>query len=123
MSASHNGTSTNVDLFLADAISAQGWSLTVTGVRDLDGNPIVLPQTVEVSPPPPASAGLDGPPRTFLPREGEEYPVTMSVGAGLLLAVQGVGLRAPLSIPDATVAVVGPSPLPFTEATLSLEPR
>ena len=38
-------------------------------------------------------------------------------------AVQGVGLRAPLSIPDATVAVVGPSPLPFTEATLSLEPR
>jgi len=84
VSASHSGTSSNVDLFLADSISSEGWSLTVTGVRDLDSNPIVLPQTVEVSPPPPASAGLDGPARTFLPREGEEYPVTMTVGAGLL---------------------------------------
>lgn len=52
-----------------------------------------------------------------------EVQLASSIGAGPLLAVQGVGLRAPLSIPDATVAVVGPSPLPFTEATFSLEPR
>lgn len=84
VSAVHNGTSSNVDLFLADPISANDWTLTVTGVRDLDGNPIVVPQTVDVSPPPPTEAGLDGPPRTFLPREGEEYPVTMTVGANLL---------------------------------------
>ena len=46
-----------------------------------------------------------------------------SISAGTLLVVQGDGLRAPLSIPDAAVSVVGPSPLPFQQATLSLEPR
>jgi hypothetical protein len=61
------------------------WLVDVVGVADIDGNTITTPQTIAVERQAPTSEfALDGPVRTFLPRLGEEYPLTMVVPEGFV---------------------------------------
>ncbi len=59
------------------------WEVEVRGVADQLGNRMTAPQTVRVSNAPAVDFVLDGPARTFLPREGETYPITMGVSSNI----------------------------------------
>lgn len=83
VSASASGSTANLMLASPIVLSA-GWQVTVVGVADLAGNTITQPQTVTIAPAPAEFAALDGPARTFLPRLGEGFPVTMTVPPGFL---------------------------------------
>ena len=70
-----------VELALGAAIDvSQGWTLRVSNVMDLLGNPIPAAGVTRVIELAPAEvASLDGPANTFLPRLGELYPITFTV--------------------------------------------
>jgi DNA/RNA endonuclease YhcR with UshA esterase domain len=75
------GPATTVTLFLDQEIDVDDeWTVTVNGVTDLDGNTMTAPATMRVGR---TDFVLDGPARTFLPREGERYPITMGVPVSL----------------------------------------
>jgi hypothetical protein len=60
------------------------WKVTVIGVSDTEGGTIAAPgQSQIIAGGPVFEANLDGPARTFLPRENERYPITMTVPQGL----------------------------------------
>ncbi len=86
---------TQVVLGLAAELAvAQGWSVRVAGVADPTGNAIAAPGVVR-----PVEEGLIdfvtlvGPPKTFLPREGEAYPITFTVPATVVQRGSDVLLR------------------------------
>ena len=63
-----------------------GWTVSVTGVADTEGNTSTIVQTAEIEPEPATKVTLDGPINTFLPREGEEYPITMNLLPSMVAA-------------------------------------
>ncbi len=82
-SASHSAGSAVVTVTLSSAVSLDDdWTLTILNAEDEDGNR-TLSQSIELRAPPPTQASLDGPANTFLPREGEVYPITVVVPASL----------------------------------------
>jgi hypothetical protein len=96
------GAQTNqVVLGLSSNISLDdGYSVRVLLAQDLSGNQATdLTAVVGEAPPPKVNAvSLSGPPATFLPRQGEEYPITFTVTDNV---VNGTG-EAFLRIMDLT---------------------
>ncbi len=82
----------------ADIDLDENYELTVQGVADLAGNAITL-LVVPIGDPPREEADLDGPARTFLPRLGERYPLTITLPASLF-AGQSLAAEVQLRIFD-----------------------
>lgn len=78
----------------ADIDVDSGYTLTVRNVMDLAGNALGSVSTAVTNPPTDA-VGLDGPARTFLPRLGEQYPVTITLPATYF---QGQALAAEVQL-------------------------
>jgi hypothetical protein len=70
-------SNTTVTLTLDQEIDLdQEWTVTVMGLADLSGNRMTVPQTAIIGG---VNYALDGPARTFLPRENERYPISIRV--------------------------------------------
>ena len=72
----------------------ENWSVRVTGVADLNGNAIPAPGlTANLAPLLVDAIKLEGPPFTFLPRDGERYPLTINLTSDLIAKNGEVILR------------------------------
>jgi hypothetical protein len=72
----------------------ENWSLRVTNVADLNGNAIPAPGlTAQLEALLVDAISLDGPPFTFLPRDGERYPLTINLTSELIAKDGEVILR------------------------------
>jgi len=72
----------------------ENWSVRVSGVADLNGNAIPAPGlTANLEPLLVDAIKLEGPPFTFLPRDGERYPMTVNLTSDLIAKDGEVILR------------------------------
>ncbi len=90
-----SGSTTRIRLNLDRNLGLEeNWSVRVSGVADLNGNAIAAPGiTAALAPLLVDAITLDGPPFTFLPRDGERYPLTINLSSDLIAKNGEVILR------------------------------